>query len=211
MSEPVTWKPRSFSRPATGAMAEPAIPRRWMCSAFFSVRVKSLFLKKKSKTPAGGQRYEKQRQKRQEHVSVAKIISSRLAPEFRACLRHRPIDAPERPKEASASVEKCARSARRTRWELLVALGCAARHLSRSRSPARDCSRENLRGRYLQFYGISRLASGASRLCPPATASWRGLRESESRRVYRVPTEFRSSFRTDSGSRREVCRRLNRP
>src|ERR1700723_2813904 len=54
--------------PATGAMAEPAIPRRWMCSTFFSVRVKSLFLKetvknagetpavRKSKSQAAGRR-----------------------------------------------------------------------------------------------------------------------------------------------------------
>src|ERR1700744_3976782 len=104
-----------------------------MCSAFFSVRVKSLFLKKKSKTPAGGQRYKRQSQKRRlaalrasgqasgtktksnaparcrryekqtqkhGHPCIEKIMTSRLARGFRVCLRHRPIDAPERPMEA---------------------------------------------------------------------------------------------------------------
>src|ERR1700730_7646793 len=78
--------------------------------------------------------------------SAAKIMASRLAPGFRACLRHRPIDAPERLMEASASAEKCARSARRTRWEPRAALERGEPRLSRSRFRLADCSPENLRG-----------------------------------------------------------------
>lgn len=37
-SEPVTRKPLSFNIPATGAMADPAIPSRWMCSVVLKVR-----------------------------------------------------------------------------------------------------------------------------------------------------------------------------
>src|ERR1700719_2208761 len=107
--------------PATGAMAAPAIPRRWMCAAFVLARVKCVVPRKiKLKAPARCQRYENQNQtrgtipfatqgkparyepsqNRREHVGAAKINSNRPTPEFRACLHHPPIDAPERPMEA---------------------------------------------------------------------------------------------------------------